>query len=300
MLVAINMVACGKQPRQSERKEIVEENPFEINDRMNKESVEYSFSFGIKNYNPDKMEINYSGGELKVDFEVKVDGKGFECGPMIFIDGINQEYHGKKGEENKSIHCTSVNKGSNTIETYLKPKVDPKIKRHTIHFLLMFEPEKKYKEGKSLEHAYKITQLPAWDLKIDEKKVDYFKGRVEKANSIKINEKDFTTNQDQMLNNKRIACCFSDKERKASIFGGEKTSYRVCLFGDNKNIKINNGVDYVDVEANGKKGAELNYNLPYSDDDYHILYMIAIPQSNMDTAMVNISKVKVVKGDGDR
>lgn len=66
--------------------------PFAKSELGENEKVDYNFSFGVENFDQDAMEIEYTGGELKIDFSVEVQGKEFTCGPMIFIDGINQPY----------------------------------------------------------------------------------------------------------------------------------------------------------------------------------------------------------------
>ena len=163
MLVFVMVMAagCGSQSatqetEKTEKAETTEENPFAKSELGENEKVDYNFSFGVENFDQDAMEIEYTGGELKIDFSVEVQGKEFTCGPMIFIDGINQPYALQAEGEKKSVQSVAVKKGKNTITTYIKPEVDSKAKRHKIYFLLMFEPDKKYEEGKSLGHAYNI------------------------------------------------------------------------------------------------------------------------------------------------
>ena len=50
----------------------------------------------------------------------------------------------------------------------------------------MFEPDKKYEEGKSLGHAYNISQLLAWDFKTDKEAPQKYTGTISDVKSEKI------------------------------------------------------------------------------------------------------------------
>lgn len=237
MLVFVMVMAagCGSQSatqetEKTEKAETTEENPFAKSELGENEKVDYNFSFGVENFDQDAMEIEYTGGELKIDFSVEVQGKEFTCGPMIFIDGINQPYALQAEGEKKSVQSVAVKKGKNTITTYIKPEVDSKAKRHKIYFLLMFEPDKKYEEGKSLGHAYNISQLLAWDFKTDKEAPQKYTGTISDVKSEKIDMSQYITDEDSSEDT-QMQCCFSDKGTKLILKGGEKTKYRdlVCL-----------------------------------------------------------------------
>ena len=302
MLVFVMVMAagCGSQSatqetEKTEKAETTEENPFAKSELGENEKVDYNFSFGVENFDHDAMEIEYTGGELKIDFSVEVQGKEFTCGPMIFIDGINQPYALQAEGEKKSVQSVAVKKGKNTITTYIKPEVDSKAKRHKIYFLLMFEPDKKYEEGKSLGHAYNISQLLAWDFKTDKEAPQKYTGTISDVKSEKIDMSQYITDEDSSEDT-QMQCCFSDKGTKLILKGGEKTKYRVCLFADGKLMKVNKNAEYVDVVANGEKGGVFEYDTQGLDSGNHILYAIAIPQNNLDIAMADRSDIKVVKG----
>lgn len=116
VFVMVMTAGCGSQSatqetEKTEKAETTEENPFAKSELGENEKVDYNFSFGVENFDQDAMEIEYTGGELKIDFSVEVQGKEFTCGPMIFIDGINQPYALQAEGEKKSVQSVAVKKG---------------------------------------------------------------------------------------------------------------------------------------------------------------------------------------------
>ena len=86
----------------------------------------------------------------------------------------------------------------------------------------MFEPDKKYEEGKSLGHAYNISQLLAWDFKTDKEAPQKYTGTISDVKSEKIDMSQYITDEDSSEDT-QMQCCFSDKGTKLILKGGEKT-----------------------------------------------------------------------------
>lgn len=257
----------------------------------NNEKVDYSFSFGVSNYDQERMEVDYYGGEIRIEFEVEVDEKPFECGPMIFIDGIIQPYKTDLETNYKCIHSVKVKTGKNMILTYLTPKIDQKIKKHRIQFLLMFEPNKRIKNNEPIGHAYKITQLPIWRLELKNKKTSNNAFSESKIDEVKANPI-LTTDSiiDEYKINVNNASFYSSEKKDNLVFiGGERTKYRISRYVDGDIEQFPDGSEYIDVKISSSEAYILNLS-ELKCKESSVIYYIALPLSHFDYAMTVASR----------
>ena len=65
VFVMVMTAGCGSKSatQETEKAETTEENPFAKSELGENEKVDYNFSFGVKNFDQDAMEIEYTGLE---------------------------------------------------------------------------------------------------------------------------------------------------------------------------------------------------------------------------------------------
>lgn len=282
--------------------EIQEENYFDLEEiKENGQNIQASFSFGVHNYDEDKGQIQYDGGELQVDFQVSPEDCSFECSVLIYVDGIIQKYalesHGTLSEQ----HTVKIENQTTIISAYFTPQIDASKKKHRIHFLCMYDPEcQPGKDNSSYGNSHKISQVMPWELIVT--------GKCEKAEAVIASEKVKTIpkgkraeyergNEENKSNNSLDMGIEFETERGKKeeeitfrILGGMPAKYRISAYVGHKLVDFSNGSKYIDVLLDGKHMYE--GSLPVgkmADKEYDTLYFIAIPISNLGTAMVKKS-----------
>jgi hypothetical protein len=97
------MIGCSNQKsdvNESNHSNEQKNNPFEENNsQSNVTSIGHEFSNPQLDKNGERLPISYSGGEIKIDYDVNASGNVKNVGFLIFIDGIPQPYKFNTTEE---------------------------------------------------------------------------------------------------------------------------------------------------------------------------------------------------------
>lgn len=307
LMAAVCFCGCqdetaGKVPGADTEEIQEEENYFDL-EEMEKsgQNIQASFSFGVDNYDEDKGQIQYDGGELQVDFKVTPQDCSFECSVLIYIDGILQRYalepHGTLGEQ----HTVKVENQTTVISAYFTPQVDAGKKKHRMHFLCMYDPEYQPEDGNtSYGNSHRISQVMPWELVVT--------GKCEKAGETIVLEKtenisdqkrkEYESSSENNKSNNMLdgSIQFETERGKKEdeitfrILGGVAAKYRISAYVGHKPVDFFDGAKYIDLSLDGKHMYEGSLTVgKLSDKEYDTLYFIAIPISNLGTAMVDKS-----------
>lgn len=306
MLLTVVLCFCGCQKEQGAVKEVVderqEENYFDL-DSINQsgQNVDASFSFGVHNYDEDKSQIPYDGGELQVDFEVSPQDCSFECSVLIYIDGILQKYALKPQGQISEQHTVSVDYKTTIISTYFTPQVDASKKKHHIHFLCMYDPGYEPDENRtSYGHAHNITQLMPWELVLkgeisqSAETIMVGKGSIidEKKREEYESESQDGTSTNQLEEKVFFEAEKGDKDGEVifRVLGGLEGKYRLSAYVGHKLVEFKNGAKYMDISLDGKRMYEGNIEVgTLTEKEYDTLYFLLLPINNLGTSMVEKS-----------
>lgn len=305
LLVAI-FCLCACQKEQRTVKEVVDdnqkENYFDLEAiKQSGQNVDACFSFGVNNYDEDKSQILYDGGELQVDFEVSPQDCSFECSVLIYIDGILQKYALEPQGQISEQHTVSVDNKATIISTYFTPQVDANKKKHRIHFLCMYDPEYEPDENRiSYGHAHNISQLMSWELVLKgevsqstetimlgkgstitkEKRKQYERESQNGTSANKLEEKTFW----------EVEKGDRDGEVIFRVLGGIEGKYRLSAYVGHKLVEFKNGAKYIDISLDSKHMYEGNIEVgTLTEKEYDTLYFLLLPINNFGTSMVEKS-----------
>lgn len=290
LLMAV-LCLCGCQKEQpvpettGSTPDAQEENPFDTEEiEKSGQTVQANFSFGVHNFDENKSEISYDGGELQVDFEIVPEQCSFECAVLIYIDGMLQPYALEPGGRADGQHTVKVDNQATIISTYFTPQVEADREKHYIHFLCMFDPESKPEEGKiSLGNSHKITQILPWKF-IVKGTAKEAKNKIVKGKTKAIPKKKDGAVQYEIENGKK------DGEITFRVWGGLSASYRLSAYIGHKLATFGNGASYMDVTLDETHMYEGNLSLDaVTAEEYDTLYFVAVPIRDVSTAMVEKS-----------
>lgn len=314
MLVLLLMVVlcfCGCQEEKSEQEktaegvagESQEKNYFDLEEtKKSNQNAAASFSFGVHNYDEDKSQIVYEGGELQVDLEVLPQDCSFDCSVLIYIDGILQKYalepQGEIGEQ----HTVSVDNKTTIISTYFTPQVDAAKKKHRIHFLCMYDPDYEPDQNKAeYGHAHSISQLMSWELvlkgKADSSKEKILSGKTTLISRAKKEEYEHVSQKKGKVNQLEGKTFFEAEKGKKDgevvfrVLGGTKGTYRLSAYVGHKPVKMKNGAGYVDISLDSQHMYEGTIETgTLTKKEYDTLYFLLLPMNNFGTSMVEKSR----------
>lgn len=305
LLAAMCLCGCQKEiaeTNQTDTEEVQEENYFDLEEmRKNGQNIQASFSFGVHNYDEEKGQIPYDGGELQVDFEVSPQDCSFECSVLIYIDGIMQRYAMEPQGTLSEQHTVKIENQTTVISTYFTPRIDPGKKKHLIHFLCMYDPERQPdKESMTYENSHKISQIMPWELVVagecEQEQNEAASGKVKMIPKDKREEYRRSEEESKSNNSLDTGIQFETEQGKKEeevtfrILGGMPAKYRISAYVGHKLVAFSDGSQYIDVLLDGQHMYE--GSLPVgkmTDQEYDTLYFIAVPISNMGTAMVGKS-----------
>lgn len=304
--LAVCLCGCRKDTTgkdvESGKEEIEEDSYFDLEEmKKNGQNIQASFAFGVHNYDEDKGQIPYNGGELQIDFEVSPQDCSFECSVLIYIDGILQKYALEPQGILNEQHTVKVENQTTIISTYFVPQIDESMQNHRIHFLCMYEPECQPEEGStSYGNSHKISQVMPWELVVD--------GKIDKVEDVCVLEKmetiskekrkEYETTRDNGQSDNRLDNSIQfetekgDKEDEITfrILGGVSAKYRISAYVGHKLIDFSNGARYIDLLLDNEHMYEGRLSTGnWTDKDYDTLYFIAIPINNLGIAMVEKS-----------
>lgn len=302
LLVAFCFLGYQKEPEkvnETVEEEGQEEDFFDLAEmKKNGQNVQANFSFGVDNYDEDKCQIPYDGGELQVDFKVSPTDCSFDCSVLIYIDGILQQYalepQGTRGEQ----HTVKVDDQDTVISAYFTPQIDKNKKKHRMHFLCMYDPEwKPEKENSDYGNSHKISQMLPWDLVINgdcgEAEDKTASEHVQVISKEKRKEYDPGSDNGQGDNQLDGSICFEtergQKENEITfrVLGGPAAEYRISAYAGHKLIDFSNGAKYIDLSLDSKHMYEGSISIDgQTVQEYDTLYFMAVPVSNLGTAMV--------------
>ncbi len=304
LVVALCLCSCGKE--QESVKEVgevsQEESLFDLEAiKESGQKITASFSFGVHNYDENKSQIPYDGGELQVDFEVAPQDCSFECSVLIYIDGILQKYAMEPKGKVSEQHTVSVDNKTTIISTYFTPQVDASKEKHRIHFLCMYDPDYELdKETPAYGHAHNISQLMSWELVLD--------GDVSEAKETIVTEKIQTVSKekrreyedesrDGASSNRLEEKTYFEAERGKKdgevifrVLGGLEGKYRLSAYVGHKLVEFSNGAKYIDITLGSKHMYEGSIQVgALTEKEYDTLYFMILPINNFGTSMVEKS-----------
>lgn len=306
MLLVVVFCFCACQKEQGTVKEVVddnqEENYFDLEAiKQNGQNVDASFSFGVNNYDEDKSQIPYNGGELQVDLEVLPQDCSFECSVLIYIDGILQKYALEPQGQISEQHTVSVDNKATIISTYFTPQVDTSMKKHRIHFLCMYNPEYEPDENNvAYGHSHNISQLMSWELvlkgEVSQSAEPIMMGKESTITREKRKEYE-SESQDGTSTNQLEEKVFFEAEKGDKdgevifrVLGGIEGKYRLSAYVGHKLVEFKNGAKYMDISLDSKHMYEGNIKVgALTEKEYDTLYFLLLPINNFGTSMVEKS-----------
>lgn len=225
----------------------------------------------------------------------------FDCSVLIYIDGILQRYalepQGTLGEQ----HTVKADNRTTIISAYFTPQVDVGKKKHRMHFLCMYDPEFQPENGSiDYGHSHAISQVMPWELVVTGKSTKaeetIVSGKTKTISERKRKEYESSGENNGSHNMLDWSVHFEAERGKKEdeitfrVLGGVEAEYRISAYVGHKLVDFSNGAKYIDLSLDGKHMYE--GSLPVgklSDKEYETLYFIAIPISNLGTAMVDKS-----------
>lgn len=261
------------------------------------QTVDAKFSFGVHTYDDEKAKIDYSGGELKIEFEVVPDDCSFDCSVLIYVDGIVQKYALKSKGELREQHTVKIDNKTTIISAYLNPQIDTNKKKHRVHFLCMYEPNFKPKSvQQNYGNCYRVSQVLPWELVLKgkcKKAVDKIgTGECSKITK-KIRKKYLQGDANDEVEKRTLFSIEQGKkagEIQVCILGGETAMYRLSAYVDNKLVCFSNGAQYVDVSLSKEHMYKGTVSVGKENKEKNgTFYLIAVPTSNLGRAMVQES-----------
>ncbi len=305
LLVAVLcLCCCQKEKEVSEEvaENSQEESLFDLEAiKKSGQNVDASFSFGVHNYDEEKSQIPYEGGELQVDFEVSPQDCSFECSVLIYIDGILQKYAMEPKGEVSEQHTVSVDNETTIISTYFTPQVDASKKKHRIHFLCMYDPDYELdKETPAYGNAHGISQLMSWELVLDgdasESKEMIVTEKVQTVSKEKRNEYERESHNGTSSNRLEEKTYFEAEKGKKDgevifrVLGGLEGKYRLSAYVGHKLVGFSNGAKYIDITLDSKHMYEGSIQVgALTEKEYDTLYFMLLPINNFGTLMVEKS-----------
>lgn len=281
-----------------------EDNPFDMEQMETDElQIDYSYSWGVLNYDADKCEIVLSEDELVLECRYKNSGAQFRAGIAIFIDGIAQKYT-IDGQEGYMVPVTVAAGEEEETETKVTITLNPQCaldgEQHIMYMGSILEPEFRLKNiDNTYGHAMELSTLRAWTLFYNagesgiEVSQDSSIVPIDKSISDRyIYEKQDgkTTNKLKDINlvvfeqdGKLLEYSEIDMSKKVFLksVGGNIKKYRLCCMVNNEPYPAFDGHCYVDIETSCENMTQVE--MSFSDEDIEQLspmYIVKCPYSD--------------------
>lgn len=300
-------------------------NPFDVDDKNNNTSV--SFEFGSTN---PVDELIFDGKDIEKEYYYNNSGD-IDCklGFMIFIDGIAQPYRVNGNDNNEIIHEFTLNKKSNIkFKVSFTPTIGQKGNELGMYVVTIFNPTYIPLEGNPIfGNNHNLSQvLPV--------KVKYLESV--RTSELKINNTYTTENVNEEIKKEYLNVSKENqseytsagthifhlkyngeyKESKIELTQGsdlnltlealcdpDDAKYRTTVFIDNKQVKINDEQDYLDIQL--KKGMLSKQSFSIDIKGLlgsHVLSTVSVPIGNDYSKVSNPvveskGKLLVIKGE---
>jgi len=304
ILMLIFISACGRNNilEDETNNEISEENPFENIEEMtdNGWQVDYSYGWGITNYDPEECKITLNDDELLLDIVYNNTGVEFKAGIVIFIDGIAQKYTVDNQEGYVvpvAVQSGEQEETETAIQIRLKPQCVKEGREHTMYIGSVLEPEFRVKDiDNTYAHAMKISVQNNWTLYYDAEIVET--NISTKSSTVPIDksisdryiyeEKDGkTTNKLKDMNMvvfeqdgimlDESAIDISRKVLLKSV-GGPVEKYRLCCMVNNEPYPAFDGCCYTDIEVSTENMTQVEMDFSKGNiDNLSVMYVVKCP-----------------------
>lgn len=281
-----------------------EKNPFDMEQvEADGWQIDYSYSWGISNYDAGKCEIELSEDELVLECTYKNNGAQFRAGIAVFIDGIAQIYSAQ-GQEGYVVPITVAAGEEEETETMVKITLKPQCvlggERHIMYMGSILEPEFRVKQVDNVYgHAMKMSVNKTWTLFYNAVGSE---AEVSRESSIvpidkSISDRYIYEEQDGKTTNKlkdRNLIVFEqdgklleyneiDMTKKVFLksIGGTIKKYRLCCMVNNEPYPAFDGCCYVDIETSCENMAQVEMSfLDKEIEPLSPMYIVLCPYSD--------------------
>ncbi len=275
--------------------DITDENIFENFSDANSNSEEETIYIdsGVVDY--DNVNFEYNGKPLEFDYKFNTTAD-CEMGLQLFVNGILQKFT----VNNKEFDLYKINCKANTDEIFhvsFTPNNGSKGETASLIFANIYNPEIIEFEGtvNTFGNYHKISQPMPWGIKmnVDASKKSFVissnyeehKFTQEELNEfIRINEDGSKTNildERMFFDTSKDIQRISKNNEKTLTFnlnGNFEGKYRISLYGDFKQVKINDN-NYIDIDV--KNNTQYSISIPVETiENYKNIYAVAVSLDN--------------------